>query len=60
MAISALKLGPTEVFDNIHNNSPLINSPSLGVYDNSAFTATQLNIAPAQMIGSGNVDENHV
>jgi len=58
MAITALRSGPAEVFENIcHNNGSLVNSPSLGVYENSVFTATQLNIAPAEMNGSGNVHD---
>lgn len=60
MAITALQSGPAEVVENIcHNNGSLVNSPSLGVYENNAFTAAQLNIAPAQMIDSGNVHHSN-
>ena len=53
IALKALREGPPEILDNIRVNAELINTPALGDEDNVAYTATQLNIAPAVAHGSG-------
>jgi len=53
VAMKALREGPPEVLANICINANLINTPALGDEANIAYTATQLNIAPAQQHGTG-------
>ncbi len=53
VAIKALRKGPPEVLANICINTDLINTPALGDEANIAYMATQLNIAPAQQHGTG-------
>ena len=52
MAMTSMRQGPPEILKNIQLNADFINAPSLGVDDNIAYTAAQLNIAPAQAYGS--------
>jgi len=58
IAMKALREGPSEIFENICINVDLINTPAVGDEDNVAYTATQLNIAPAQQCDSG--DSLHI
>jgi len=53
VAMKALREGPPEVLANICINANLINMPALGDEANVAYMATQLNIAPAQQHGTG-------
>jgi len=50
--MKALREGPSEILEHIRINAELINAPALGDEDNVAYTAAQLNIAPAQRHGS--------
>lgn len=51
--MKSLRQGPAEILSHICINADLINTPALGDDQNVAYTATQLNIAPAQVRGSG-------
>jgi len=53
MAMKAMEVGPLELMEHIRINAALINTPSLRHEANVAYTAAQLNIAPAQPTGSG-------
>lgn len=55
IAMAALRQGPSHILEKISINAELINAPSLGVDDNVAYTAAQLNIAPAQAYDSSYV-----
>lgn len=45
MAIISLKQGPPSIVDAIRLNHRLVNTPSLGIESNFAFTSNQLNLA---------------
>ena len=53
MAMESLEAGPSEVLEHISINADLINVPTMGTDLNIAYTAAQLNIAPAQPYESG-------
>ena len=50
--MKSMRKGPPEILSNIQTNAQLINTPAVGDEDNVAYSATQLNIAPAEMHGS--------
>jgi len=52
LAALAMEQGPAEALQNIRDNASLVNAPTLGHHENYAQTATQVNFAPAQRIGS--------
>lgn len=48
MAMKSLEAGPSEILEHISINADLTNVPTMGTDLNVAYTAAQLNIAPAQ------------
>ncbi|KAF8956817.1 hypothetical protein BDZ97DRAFT_1925083 [Flammula alnicola] len=58
MAMTALRTGPPEVVENLDICAQLFNMPAIGMEDNTAFGAAQLNLAGANSFDSTDTLEN--
>ena len=45
--IAGFNMGPEDLLKNMQDHADAFNTPRVGTYNNYAFTAFQLNIAPA-------------